>query len=85
MPFCTGAQPQYFELDIIDELSVSYTLGQPLIKNSDLYIFYYYFQSTVRRDVLDMIPEVGLLSNVLENNRYSLSQYGHLVAESVNR
>ena len=39
MPFCTGAQPQYFELDIIDELSVSYTLGQPLIKNSDLYIF----------------------------------------------
>ena len=37
MPFCTGAQPQYFELDIIDELSVSYTLGQHFFKNSDLH------------------------------------------------
>ena len=43
----------------------------------------FFFQSTVRRDVLDMAPEVGLLSNVLEHNRFSLSQYGHLIADSM--
>ena len=42
-----------------------------------------FFQSTVRRDVLDMAPEVGLLSSVLEHNRFSLSQYGHLIADSI--
>ena len=30
-----------------------------------------------------MPPEVGLLSNVLEHNRFSLAQYGHLVYESI--
>ena len=30
-----------------------------------------------------MAPEVGLLSNVLEHNRFSLSQYGHLIADSM--
>merc|ERR1711935_1205210 len=39
--------------------------------------------STVRKDVLTMPPEVGLLSNVLEHNRFSLAQYGQLVYESI--
>ena len=43
----------------------------------------HYFQSTVRKDVLNMPPEVGLLSNVLEHNRFSLAQYGQLVFESI--
>ena len=37
----------------------------------------------MRKDVLTMPPEVGLLSNVLEHNRFSLAQYGQLVYESI--
>ena len=37
----------------------------------------------MRRDVLVMPPEVGLLSNVLEHNRFTLAQYGQLVHDSM--
>ena len=89
MPFCTNAQPLHFELDVIDELSVSIHVHSILF--SRVFSLFerkrklsnFFFQSTVRRDVLDMAPEVGLLSNVLEHNRFSLSQYGHLIADSI--
>ena len=86
LPFCTKAQPQYFELDVIDELSVSLKFCfHEFFPNIGSLLIYFnlFFQSTVRRDVLDMAPEVGLLSNVLEHNRFSLSQYGHLIADSI--
>ena len=42
-----------------------------------------FLQATIRKDVLNMPPEVGLLSNVLEHDRFSLAQYGQLVYDSM--
>lgn len=39
--------------------------------------------STLRKDVLNMPPEVGLLSNVLEYNKLNLAQYGHFIYEAL--
>lgn len=39
--------------------------------------------STLRKDVLNMPPEVGLLSNVLEHNKLNLAQYGHYIYEAL--
>ena len=39
--------------------------------------------ATMRKDILTIPPEMGLTANVLQKNRFSIPQYGHLIHDSI--